>query len=182
MTPDQEMDSRRQERMAQYRFLGKIFVWSGWAVAVVALILGGRIIDRLAAKVKEGEKARAQTGSPAQTPWEALTSATAFISLRGAEGNEPAEGKIFLGTNNRRAILVAKGLAPLAAGQTYKVWLIKTGEPVAAGVLSVDETGGGFVEIHQEEPLKNFQAATITLEPGKETAAPSGPIVMAGTF
>jgi hypothetical protein len=53
LTPEQLQ--RKEEIRAAYRRLGRIFVWSGWAVAFGALWLGGHIINKLAARAQQLE-------------------------------------------------------------------------------------------------------------------------------
>ena len=66
-------EEKRARHMALYRQMGKIALWSGWAVAFLAMWLSGKIIDRLKARVAElqaeNQKLSAQiSSSPVSTP------------------------------------------------------------------------------------------------------------------
>ena len=41
-----------EERKAHYRMMGRLFVWSGWIVAFIALFLGGHLLSGLSEEVK----------------------------------------------------------------------------------------------------------------------------------
>jgi anti-sigma-K factor RskA len=77
------------------------------------------------------------------------------------------------------AWLVARQFPPLAAGQTYQVWLTRTGEAaLSAGLFTVDETGSGALVFEIDEPIESFNRVGVTVEPvGGSPGPTTAPVV-----
>lgn len=61
-------EEKRARHMALYRQMGKLALYSGWAVAFLAMWLSGRIIDSLKARVAELETENQKISSQILTP------------------------------------------------------------------------------------------------------------------
>lgn len=61
---------RREEIRAKYRLLGRIFVWSGWAVAFISMALGAHLINGLHKRILElqSEVASLRANTAPSTP------------------------------------------------------------------------------------------------------------------
>lgn len=116
----------------------------------------------------------------AQNQLAAFTQPDRVIPLTGTEAAPEVRG-VFL-KKDATGILLVRGLQPLAASQTYQLWLIPAeGAPISAGLLErdvLDASGVRTVTIPQE--AENFAAVGISIEPEGGSPAPTGPIVALG--
>jgi len=79
---------------------------------------------------------------------------------------------------SRSAVLVIAGLPELAPGQTYQVWLIDSGGPKSAGLLSVDSKGQAVLILTSDEAIGSFKSLGISVEPDGGSQQPTGEIVV----
>ena len=93
-------------------------------------------------------------------------------SLQANETEARAEGMLMVALKSGRGVLVAKGLKPSSGKRGYYVWLRKDGERIAAGHLTVDETGWGTLTLWPEQPITVFQHIWVTEDDGDEAAKP----------
>lgn len=116
----------------------------------------------------------------AQNQLAAFTQPDRVIPLTGTEAAPEVRGVFF--QKDATGILLVRGLQPLAASQTYQLWLIPAeGAPISAGLLErdvLDADGVRTVAIPQE--AENFAAVGISIEPEGGSPAPTGPIVALG--
>lgn len=79
-----------------------------------------------------------------------------------------------------RITLEGQGLAPLAPGEVYQLWLIKDGKRTSGGIFVVDAAGKGGMStrLPGEAP---FDALGVTREPDAFGEQPRGPKVMGST-
>ena len=82
--------------------------------------------------------------------------------------------------DGREAVLLATGLPTPPAGKAYEAWVIAGGAPVPAGVFRADESGRAVHPLPRLEDTARAKTFAVTLEPEAGTAAPSGPMVLAG--
>jgi anti-sigma-K factor RskA len=75
--------------------------------------------------------------------------------------------------NTQRGLLTVAGLPQVAVNQTYQFWLLKDGQPVPAGLLSVDASGSGKLIVTASEAIGNYQQAGLTVEPAGGSASPT---------
>jgi anti-sigma-K factor RskA len=78
-----------------------------------------------------------------------------------------------------QAVLEVSGLKPLASGQVYEMWLVKTsGQAVDQGVATAPD---GRITAQMTADLSQFKQFAITIESG-ERPAPTTPPVLAGSL
>jgi anti-sigma-K factor RskA len=84
--------------------------------------------------------------------------------------------------NSKQGALIYEGtLPPLAADKSYELWVIpQTGNPIAAGVFSVDPHGDGSVVLPKIPAGVSAKAFAVTIEPTGGGAAPTGPMAQLG--
>jgi anti-sigma-K factor RskA len=104
------------------------------------------------------------------------------ISLAGFGKTPDATGLLVLSRDGNLGTLVVDGLPDLNAAQQYQLWLIKDGERTSGGVFSVSPAGYAALAIASNQPLKNFSAFGITIEPAGGSPAPTGEKVMGGSI
>ena len=98
-------------------------------------------------------------------------SRTALLSSPGA--NSRSEGVLVLGENDAAATIIASGLAPTDAGQTYQIWLMGPGENRMIGTLAVNADGWGAVSLNPQEPVSLYERVGLRL--GAADAPASAP-------
>lgn len=84
--------------------------------------------------------------------------------------------------NSKQGALIYAGTLPaLAANKSYELWVIpQTGNPIAAGVFSVDPNGDGSVVLPKIPLGVSAKAFAVTIEPSGGGAAPTGPMAQVG--
>jgi anti-sigma-K factor RskA len=84
--------------------------------------------------------------------------------------------------NSKQGALVYEGTLPsLAADKSYELWVIpQTGNPIAAGVFSVDPNGDGSVVLPKIPAGVSAKAFAVTIEPSGGGSAPTGPMAQVG--
>ena len=108
-----------------------------------------------------------------------------MVPLEGPERVSGAQGILLISSpNSSTALLMAKGLEPLAEGHSYYVWLSGDSEPTTMGTLTVDSHGWGVLSLGPSRSISFFQNVWITDEPASEvaTSAPSGTPVLWGNI
>jgi len=110
----------------------------------------------------------------AQTP----VAETVTISLKGTDIQPQAQGQLIADPNKNSAVLVIDGLDQLEPGKTYQVWLIDGGEPISAGLLSLDSNGQAVLIVTSELTIGEFNALGISVEPEGGSQQPTGDIVV----
>jgi anti-sigma-K factor RskA len=113
--------------------------------------------------------------------------AALFSSPKTVTVNLAAKSPITIGSgrvvyNSQQGALVYAGtLPPLAADKSYELWVIpQTGNPIAAGVFSVDPNGDGSVVLPKIPAGVSAKAFAVTIEPTGGGAAPTGPMAQLG--
>lgn len=71
------------------------------------------------------------------------------------------------------ARLQASALPPVAADQTYQLWLIGADGPISAGLFQTDDQDAGELQFSATDPLTAYDAIGISIEPAGGSAAPS---------
>ncbi|MEP7198375.1 MAG: anti-sigma factor, partial [Chloroflexota bacterium] len=94
-----------------------------------------------------------------------------------------ASAKLYYQSGSAVALLTTFGLNPLGPEQTYEFWLIRGGQPVPAGVFTVDANGFGALRVQSAEAVGAFDQAGITIERAGGAATPNfNALVFAGAI
>ncbi len=102
------------------------------------------------------------------------------IALQGTEVTPQATGLLVVSRDGRHGTLVVDGLPALDAVHQYQLWLIRDGERDSGGVFAVDTEGYGSLWIEAPQPLLEYSAFGITIEPAGGSAGPTGDKVLGG--
>ena len=105
---------------------------------------------------------------------------TRVVALAGLPAAPAARGRVVWSAERREAVLFTAGLPPAPAGRAYEAWLIAAGAPIAAGVFRTDTLGAAVHALPRLEDMAHAKTFAVTLEPEAGTAAPTGPMVLAG--
>lgn len=100
------------------------------------------------------------------------------ISLTGSEVAPEATGIIYISADGRNGTLIVDRLPQLSPEQQYQLWLIQDGQRTSGGVFSVDDDGYRGMQIESPQPLQDFGAFGITIEPAGGSPGPTGERVL----
>jgi anti-sigma-K factor RskA len=74
--------------------------------------------------------------------------------------------------------LVVDHLPPLDPAHQYQLWLIQDGQRTSGAVFSVNPEGYGSVWVSSPQPLANYSAFGVSIEPAGGSLAPTGARVL----
>ena len=104
------------------------------------------------------------------------------VALNGSLVAPDATGMIVISKDGRHGTLVVDRLPVLDQEQQYQLWLIKDGNRSSGGVFSVSKDGYGSVWVSSPQPLIDYAAFGVTIEPKGGSPGPTGDNVLAGNF
>ena len=104
------------------------------------------------------------------------------VALNGTAIVPDASGLIVISLDGEHGTLVVDGLPPLDESHQYQLWLIDDGQRQSGGVFSVDQEGYGALWVSSPEPLSDYSAVGITIEPAGGSPGPTGDKVMGGSL
>lgn len=113
--------------------------------------------------------------SSEQTPMQVVT-------LLGTEIVPQASGLIVISRDGRHGTLVVDDLPALDESREYQLWLIRDGQRISGGVFSVSPDGYANQWIGAPEPLTDYSAFGVTIEPAGGSLGPTGDKVLGGEF
>jgi anti-sigma-K factor RskA len=148
--------------------------WVAVAAALVLLVIAG--YGWLTA-----ERARVEAENRLNVP-------AGWVAFRaqGTEADPEAWAVAFVNPDTNQVVVLTQDLAPPTQAQQYVFWwLPRDGSPpVSARKFPVDEQGRERLEVTAPRDLRAFSGIAVSLEPvpDPDPAAPSGPVVMAGTY
>jgi hypothetical protein len=146
------------------------------AFALVVALLGWNLQLRGQVESQSAQLARSRQG------WQDTIVLFNDPELRWYEvRGEPAHGTFWSTPGGTVACLMAQDLPGIAEDQTYQVWL-GTGAGAVSGGTFDARNGNGWVIVKADRPVEAFESLTVTVEPAAGSRAPSGPLVLAGTF
>lgn len=105
-------------------------------------------------------------------------SGASLTPLRGSTAAAGASGMLI--SSKGEAILLALNLPPLPSNKVYQVWLVKAGDIVDLGILSIDATGYGQAVFIPYPSLTEYEGIGITVEPAGGSGGPTGESVLQG--
>jgi len=110
--------------------------------------------------------------------WQRANSPTTQFVLTATEAAPGAQGVIEVMGNGRQATLSVTGLPELDPAYQYQLWLIQDGQRTSGGVFSVQADGTQTITIGAPQPLPDYAAFGITIEPAGGSPGPTGERVL----
>ena len=104
------------------------------------------------------------------------------IALSGTQAAPAATGLIVISLDGHHGTLVVDRLPELDEAQQYQLWLIKDGQRDNGGVFSVSHEGYGSVWLDSPQPLADYSAFGVTIEPAGGSSGPTGEKVLGGSL
>jgi len=103
-----------------------------------------------------------------------------YVSLAGLKPSPEASAWLLWNPSTRQGLLLARGLPAAPAGHAYELWALAGGQPVPAGVFSVDAAGRGLLRLAELPTDHAFDTFAVTLEPIPGVPKPTGPMHLLG--
>lgn len=100
------------------------------------------------------------------------------VALSETEVAPGAVGIIYISRDGRAGTLIVDGLPQLNPEQQYQLWLIRDGQRASGGVFSVDEGGYSSLAVDSPQPLGDYNAFGVTVEPAGGSPGPTGERVL----
>ncbi len=176
------MAGARQERAPSHIWN---FVWGAvaMALAIFAIYLwnSNKILQDELTRQEAAMKQQMELTQRARALVALINSPqTATVDLAAKAPITTGSGRVLY--NSQQGALIYSGvLPPLAAGKSYELWVIpQTGNPIAAGVFSVDPNGNGEVVLPKIPAGVSAKAFAVTIEPAGGGTAPTGPMAQVG--
>ena len=111
--------------------------------------------------------------------WQQLNPPPTQFVLTATEAAPDAQGVIeVVGRNGRQATLTVTGLPQLDPANQYQLWLIQNGQRTSGGVFSVNTDGSQTITIQAPQPVPDYAAFGITVEPSGGSPGPTGERVL----
>lgn len=110
--------------------------------------------------------------------WRQSNLPSAEFVLTATEAAPGAQGVIEVMANGRQATLTVTGLPELDPARQYQLWLIKDGQRISGGVFSVRADGSQTITIDAPQPVPDYAAYGITIEPAGGSPGPTGERVL----
>ena len=111
--------------------------------------------------------------------FEAVLGRLAFLHATAAPA-PAAVARVVWNPDTREAVLLAAGLQQAPEGKVYEAWVIAGGAPVPAGTFQADANGKAVLRLPMVDETRSVKTFAVTIEPAGGTAAPTGPMVLAG--
>ena len=140
-----------------------ILGWWGWRESRELASTRGRLNDAIAAYRDTLSLLRSAT--------------TRVITIPVSTNGQVGAVTIFADTLTRRWLVTAHHLAANQPGQVYQLWLITTTGMVSASVLPVSGSAP-TVEVLEMPKGEVVTGVQMTIEPGRGSPAPTGPMVL----
>ena len=148
------------------------------AAVVIAVLLGGRLVEMEGKAVAGRERASEQVAVLQALVEDRRTA----ISLSGTE-NAPGANAFLLMTNDQNvAVLVCSGLKTLSSDRAYQLWLANADGKMSGGMVNADSDGFAMLIVRSPMPLSAFQSFGVTVEPVEGSPGPTGDMVLGSGF
>jgi anti-sigma-K factor RskA len=103
-----------------------------------------------------------------------------LVSLAGQSPAPSAAGRVYW-SPSRGLAFTATNLPPLPEGRIYQLWLVTSGAPVSAALITPDADGGARALIPAVGSIEP-KAFAVTIEPAGGVPAPTGAMYLLGAL
>jgi anti-sigma-K factor RskA len=93
---------------------------------------------------------------------------------------DPARAIVIWDGERQIGTMYAVGLPPLSADRAYQLWIAKPNYEVSLGVFKVDANGTGTLVFRSPEPIIDFEAIGVSIEPATGSDHPTTPMGILG--
>jgi anti-sigma-K factor RskA len=100
------------------------------------------------------------------------------VAMIPTDAAPQATGTLVISMDGEYGTLVVDSLPPLDIRHQYQLWLIREGQRISGGILTVNAHGYGVLEISAPEPLASYRSFGVTVEPAGGSPGPTGDKVL----
>lgn len=144
--------------------------WIGLAAAVVLLALGGGWAFLQQQELDDQRDIIALLAEP-----------DAAYPLTDSDVDTGASATFYADPDHDQALLVGQDFPPLDDGQRYQIWLFTpSGERVDGGLFTPDSDGSTLATVDPDEPISDYWAVGVSVEPDDGSDAPTSPLILGG--
>ena len=93
-----------------------------------------------------------------------------------------ADGAMYMRPGQREAVVLFRGLQPLAPGMVYRFWLADDQDQIAVGTVTVESDGLARLTITAPDAVNVFSQVMLTLEPATGGNDPGGTVILEGSL
>lgn len=155
---------------ANVRRLPSQFARFALLAAVIALLVLGGWSVWLQRELSERESLVALISEPANA-----------YPLTDSEVPSDATAIFYVDPERDDALLTAQNVPALADDQRYQIWLFtESGERVDGGLFTPDADGNVSAVVESAEPLAEYWAVGVSVEPHDGSEAPTSPLILGG--
>lgn len=154
-------------------------LWAASVAAAVSLAVAGALLLAVSDLRKEIQQLREDNQGMTETlrqqrdlVYTIAIPGMETTVLRSAGGASKARGMMMVSKDHTWGVVVSQGLE-LKKSMGYQLWLTRDGQRVNGGLLSVDETGYGYLWVKYPEPLYLYSGVSVTLEPAGGSVWPT---------
>jgi anti-sigma-K factor RskA len=163
---------------AGFRWAASVAVAAGIVGAVLSAFVAMRYEGRTGQLAREIARLREQVRQQDLLPRLLRDPATRVVALSGLPVSPEAQGRM-VWHEREGGVFFASNLPPVPRDKAYELWIIADGQPLPAGVFTVDVEGNGRLAVDPlPEGVRGDQFA-VTLEPAAGAPAPTGPMYLA---
>jgi anti-sigma-K factor RskA len=142
---------------------GAVFQRPAFAIASLALIAALAVSNVLLwGQLQKQDQ-------PAETP---------AITLENTGKLPAGTAQLIISNDGLHATLIVEQLPALTVDQQYQFWLIRAGQPISAGIFSVNDEGYYALPITSDIQLASYEAFGVSIEPVGGSETPTGDIVL----
>lgn len=105
---------------------------------------------------------------------------TEAMPLQAVGGAGGPQGVLLVSGDGRRAVLMVAGMDQPPATAVYQVWLVRQGQRINVGQVTVDPSGWGTMILNPPEPVFRFDWVGLTPERPPAGAYSPGDMVLGG--
>jgi len=103
-----------------------------------------------------------------------------LVALAGQSPAPSASGRVYW-SPSRGLAFAASNLPPLAEGRVYQLWLVTSGAPVSAALITPDANGAARALVPGAGAIEP-KAFAVTIEPAGGVPAPTGAMYLLGSM
>lgn len=155
------------------RITGARTAWAALAAALIVLV---------ATNLYWAARVSSLSAAPNQPAAFAIadTAAVRWARMPPAQPGGSGAGFMMWNATSQTGIVCVWGLPAPGPGAVYHLWLTRGDQIIAAGNVQTDGRGNGALIFELKAPIDSFSAAYLTAQPPNDSAAPSGPQILAG--
>ena len=170
--------------------VSRLLPWAGWAVAAGLAVAAGNLLQQrnaLRGTVATQNTQMARLSSDSATAQEVLNTLTdrnaQRVTLASTKQKAVPEARATYVASKGALVFIASNLTPLEPYKTYELWIIPANgsNPLAVGTFQPDNQGNASIILPNLPKGVAAKAFGITVENQGGSAAPTLPIIMAGS-